>query len=178
MSVSPYPCLNPNSYTGSQREDILRLNKLLCTPAYKILGNVPPSFLIRTYDLGYTFYQAGDYAKAEALFRCLTLLDHLTVKYWKALGACQQMQGKLQDAIHSYIVAFAGANDDVDLFLHLSECAIAVENFKGARMAVAHLLKLTKGKPEHEALFHRAEALMEALQKKDNENSSADKAQA
>ena len=77
------PVLDPDNYTGEEREEIIRLNKLIYTPL-KELNKVPEAFLVRSYQLGYNYYEAGEYEKAEVMFRILTLLDHPEVKYWNS----------------------------------------------------------------------------------------------
>lgn len=166
------PILNPDNYTGEERKLVSRLCDILYTPLRK-MENVSDEFMDRSYDIGYTYYEAGDYEKAEMLFRTLTVLDHLNISYWKALGAALQMQGKIDDAIQAYAVAMGGNNQDADLFLHVTECMIATGNYKGARLAAAHLIKITKDDPDKKALFERATALAKALEDKKNENESA-----
>ena len=42
------------------------------------------------YSLGFGYYTTGKFEEAQKLFEFLVLFDHLSTKYWFALGAVQQ----------------------------------------------------------------------------------------
>jgi tetratricopeptide (TPR) repeat protein len=44
------------------------------------------------YSLGFGYYTTGKFEEAQKLFEFLVLFDHLSTKYWFALGAVQQAQ--------------------------------------------------------------------------------------
>ena len=54
------------------------------------------------YSLGFGYYRTGKFDEAEKLFQFLVLFDHLSSKYWFALGAVQQAQKDYEKAIASY----------------------------------------------------------------------------
>lgn len=91
------------------------------------------------YTLAYNFYRTGKYQDAQKLFEFLVLFDHLSTKYWFALGAVQQAQKDYQKAISSY-----GYSSFLDLEnpkpqLHAAECYLALGDKKNAASAILAL---------------------------------------
>ena len=93
------------------------------------------------YSLGFSYYRTGKFEDAQKLFEFLVLFDHLSTKYWFALGAVQQAQKDYQKAIASY-----GYSSFLDLEnpkpqLHAAECYLALGdkgNAASAIMALEH----------------------------------------
>ena len=93
------------------------------------------------YSLGFGYYTTGKFEEAQKLFEFLVLFDHLSTKYWFALGAVQQAQKDYQKAIASY-----GYSSFLDLEnpkpqLHAAECYLALGdkwNAASAIMALEH----------------------------------------
>ena len=93
------------------------------------------------YSLGFGYYRTGKFDEAEKLFQFLVLFDHLSSKYWFALGAVQQAQKDYEKAIASY-----GYSSFLDLEnpkpqYHAAECCLALgdkANAASAIMALEH----------------------------------------
>ena len=91
------------------------------------------------YSLGFGYYTTGKFEEAQKLFEFLVLFDHLSTKYWFALGAVQQARKDYQKAIASY-----GYSSFLDLEnpkpqLHAAECYLALGDKKNAASALEAL---------------------------------------
>ena len=91
------------------------------------------------YSLGFGYYTTGRFADAQKLFEFLVLFDHLSTKYWFALGAVQQAQKDYQKAIASY-----GYSSFLDLEnpkpqYHAAECYLALGDKANAASAIMAL---------------------------------------
>ena len=91
------------------------------------------------YSLGFGYYTTGKFEEAQKLFEFLVLFDHLSTKYWFALGAVQQAQKDYQKAIASY-----GYSSFLDLEnpkpqLHAAECFLALGDKRNAASSLEAL---------------------------------------
>ena len=91
------------------------------------------------YWLGFGYYTTGKFEEAQKLFEFLVLFDHLSSKYWFALGAVQQARKDYQKAIASY-----GYSSFLDLEnpkpqLHAAECYLALGDKGNAASAILAL---------------------------------------
>lgn len=113
--------------------------------AGKTLGEMrgfTPDELEAVYSVGYTYYRTGRFEDAEKLFRFVCLFDHVTSKYWLALGAVLQAQRKFRDAIKPYGCAMLFDIKDPRPYFHLAECQLALGDFGEALLAIDTLEKL------------------------------------
>ena len=91
------------------------------------------------YSLGFGYYNTGKFEAAQKLFEFLVLFDHLSTKYWFALGAVQQARKDFQKAIASY-----GYSSFLDLEnpkpqYHAAECYLALGDKANAASAIMAL---------------------------------------
>ena len=91
------------------------------------------------YSLGFGYYNTGKFEDAQKLFEFLVLFDHLSTKYWFALGAVQQARKDYQKAIASY-----GYSSFLDLEnpkpqYHAAECYLAMGDKGNAASAIMAL---------------------------------------
>ena len=91
------------------------------------------------YSLGFGYYNTGKFEDAQKLFEFLVLFDHLSTKYWFALGAVQQARKDFQKAIASY-----GYSSFLDLEnpkpqYHAAECYLALGDKANAASAIMAL---------------------------------------
>jgi len=91
------------------------------------------------YSLGFGYYRTGKFEDAQKLFEFLVLFDHLSAKYWFALGAVQQAQKNYEKAVASY-----GFSSFLDLEnpkpqYHAAECFLALGDKANAASAILAL---------------------------------------
>ena len=91
------------------------------------------------YSLGYSFYTTGRYDDAEKVFRFLVLFDHLSAKYWTALGAVQQVKKLYVDAVASYGYASFLDLENPKPQYYAAECFLAMGDKENASSALAAL---------------------------------------
>ena len=93
------------------------------------------------YSLGFGYYRTGKFDEAEKLFQFLVLFDHLSSKYWLALGAVQQAKKMFDKAVSSYgYSSFLDLENPKPQF-HAAECLLAMGdkgNAASAIMALEH----------------------------------------
>ncbi len=91
------------------------------------------------YSLGFSYYNTGKFEEAQKLFEFLVLFDHLSTKYWFALGAVQQAQKDYQKAISSYgYSSFLDLENPKPQF-HAAECYLALGDKANAASAIMAL---------------------------------------
>lgn len=92
------------------------------------------------YALGYSFYGVGDWEKAETVFRFLTMMSHLDVKYWMALGAARQAKKDWQGALKVYAHVCVNLDSrNVKASLRAAECYLRLGDRKNAASALQHV---------------------------------------
>ena len=80
-----------------------------------------PEKLHETAKLGYDQYEAGQFDKAEVIFKGLTVLDPDNFYYHQMLGASFQQQNKFPEAIVEYSIALDLKPDDITSFTNRGE---------------------------------------------------------
>ena len=91
------------------------------------------------YSLGFGYYNTGKFEDAQKLFEFLVLFDHLSSKYWFALGAVQQARKDFQKAIASYgYASFLDLENPKPQF-HAAECYLALGDKGNAASAIMAL---------------------------------------
>lgn len=92
------------------------------------------------YALGYNFYGVGDWAKAETIFRFLTMMNHMEVKYWMALGAARQAKKDWKGALMVYAHVCTNLDSrEVKASLHAAECYLRLGDKANAASALMHV---------------------------------------
>lgn len=115
------------------------------------------------YWVGHSHYTAGNYPEAEKTFHGLCLYDHKELRNWLSWGASCQMQGKLEEALHAYSFGQLMDLDSPEPAFRAFECHLALQNYREAACALETVIANSKDK-KHEALHHKAEALLKELQ--------------
>lgn len=91
------------------------------------------------YSLGFGYYNTGKFEDAQKLFEFLVLFDHLSTKYWFALGAVQQAQKEYQKAISSYSYSSFLDLENPKSQFHAAECYLALGDKANAASAIMAL---------------------------------------
>ncbi len=115
--------------------------KFLGGATMKEVKGITNDELEAVYSLGFSYYNTGKFEDAQKLFEFLVLFDHLSSKYWFALGAVQQARKDYEKAVASY-----GYSSFLDLEnpkpqYHAAECLLAMGdkgNAASAIMALEH----------------------------------------
>jgi secretion system chaperone SscA len=81
------------------------------------------------YHSAYDLYKKKNYSQALYFFQVLTWLRPLDKKYWKGLGACQQVLKNYFDALQSYQCFQELCQDQIDLYvsIHQADCLFALD---------------------------------------------------
>lgn len=94
------------------------------------------------YNVGYVNYNAGQFDKAETVFKFLCMIEHTNHKYWTALGAVRQAKKDYAKAIEAYASAAIFDMNDPKPHLYSAECAVMLGNLDMAESGVVSLLGL------------------------------------
>ncbi len=82
--------------------------------------------LHEAYQVAYQLYQNKHYLEALPLFRMLVIWQLNEKKYWKGMAACSQMTNEWEEALFCYKIAISLAPEDLDLFIHASDCCFSL----------------------------------------------------
>ena len=88
------------------------------------------------HELGIRHYNNGQYNEAIAIFKQLCVLQSLTSKYYKALGAALQASGDYATALKVYAQGVDLAMMDAELNFYAGQCFFLTRNYKGAAEAL------------------------------------------
>ncbi len=91
------------------------------------------------YSMGVNFYQAGNYEDAEKVFQFLVMFDHLSSRYWTAMGSLRQVQRKFAQAVEAYKFASFLDLENPKPMYYAAECYLALGQKDEALMALAAL---------------------------------------
>jgi len=115
------------------------------------------------YALGYNLYNQAKYEEALKAFAFLTFYNHLERRYYKALGACQQMLQRYDQAIQSYSIASVLDITDPEPTLRTAECLLAKGEIEDAKTALELVVADTENKEGMAAMHERAKAMLNLL---------------
>jgi predicted Zn-dependent protease len=96
----------------------------------------PPEKLYETAQLGYRFYESGQYDKAEQIFKGLTILDPDNYYYHQILGAAYQQQKNYMEAVLEYSYALDLNDEDLvsrtnrgEVYFNMKAVKLAEQDF-------------------------------------------------
>lgn len=91
------------------------------------------------YAMGVNFYKAGNYEDAEKVFKFLTMYDHMSSRYWTAMGSLRQAQRKFAEAVEAYKFASFLDLENPKPMYYAAECMVALGQKTEALSALAAL---------------------------------------
>ena len=122
------------------------------------------------YNVGYVNYNAGQFDKAETVFKFLCMIEHTNHKYWTALGAVRHAKKDYAKAIEAYAQAALLNANDPKPHLYAAECAMLVGNFDMADSGCVSVLALCPagvGKNDvYRAKAEKLQSVIKALREK------------
>lgn len=115
------------------------------------------------YAIAHNYYTSGKYEKAIPLFQFLSLVDHVTKKWWMGLGAATQMAGEFDKAVNAYGMATLLDVDDPQPQLQAAYCLLMMKKNDEARSALEGVVMVTEANSEHQDLNAQAKAMLANL---------------
>lgn len=88
------------------------------------------------HELGIRHYNNAQYNEAIVIFKQLCILQSVTSKYYKSLGAALQASGDYATALKVYATAIDLANMDAEINFYAGQCFFLMRNYKGAADAL------------------------------------------
>jgi type III secretion system low calcium response chaperone LcrH/SycD len=124
---------------------------------------IPEKQVEGLYALAYQVYQAGDYARAEAVFATLCLLNHTEKRFWIGLGGARQQLGKHAEAAQAF--GMAAAQDLLDPVppLHAGMCFLALKDRENAANAFRQTVLVAADRPDQAANKKQGQAMLDLL---------------
>lgn len=116
------------------------------------------------YNVAYSTYNSGDYAKAHQIFQFLCQFYHIEKKYWMGLGSCRQMLKRYVDAIDAYSYAMLLDVNDPRPPLQAADCHIALGDKTKAISALTAAIEWSSDQPKYQTVKQRAQALLQILE--------------
>lgn len=101
---------------------------------------VEPRKLEMVYSLARTFYANRKYEDALPLFRFLTLMDHVSQKFWSGYASTLQMLKQYEKAVEAYGFATLLDIDNPKPQLQAGFCLIQLEKYEEATCALEGVL--------------------------------------
>lgn len=91
------------------------------------------------YAMGVNFYKAGNYDDAEKIFKFLVIFDHMSTRYWTAMGSLHQVRRRFAKAVEAYkFASFLDLENPKPLY-YAAECLVAMGDKENALNALAAL---------------------------------------
>ncbi|MBF0318680.1 MAG: SycD/LcrH family type III secretion system chaperone [Nitrospirae bacterium] len=118
------------------------------------------------YAIAYNLYQSGKYDEAVKVFLVLAINNPFLPKYWKGMGASLQMSKKYCPAVYAYTTAGSLDVKDPEVYLHLSECTIALGRKEESISTLKTAIEKSAANPAYEHIATRAQALLSTIDKK------------
>lgn len=128
----------------------------------ELLG-VSQGELEHIYELGYTYYNRGQYKEAASLFYFLSGISPLEHKYAFALGASLYLKGDDDLAILAFAKAKAIDEKDVLSPFYLGEIAMKIKSYEEAEAFFKEVVKRAGRKAEHKELKERAKLTLKKI---------------
>jgi tetratricopeptide (TPR) repeat protein len=124
------------------------------------------SHLEAAYEIGQELMGKGQYGKAESVFYFLALMDHLEVRYWRALGVSLWMQRKYREALGVYLGAYFLDPMGIEVVAAMAECCLALGDREGAKEFLEQTCALFEVEGKREDLARRARVYLEMIEGK------------
>ena len=125
---------------------------------------IRPQELEALYKLGLGFYQAGNFDKAETVFKFLVMIEHTSSKYLTALGAVYQVKKNFDKAVEAYGVAGFLDMHNPKPHYYAAECLLQKGDVDDAENAIISLLDCCPaGTAKNDKYRAKAEKLMAAI---------------
>ena len=115
------------------------------------------------YDRGYRLYNSGRYKDAAQFFFLIQIAHPTEPRYAMASAATYHMMKEYEGAINLYKIASILDPSDPTAEYHRADCYLKKFDLMGAWIALTMCIKRCEGKPEHEMLKERAQALLNSL---------------
>lgn len=101
------------------------------------LRGIPNEEMEAVYAMGVNFYKAGNYEDAEKVFKFLITFDHMSSRYWTAMGSLRQVQRRFAQAVEAYkFASFLDLENPKPLY-YAAECLVALGDKENALNALA-----------------------------------------
>ncbi|MDR1590606.1 MAG: tetratricopeptide repeat protein [Puniceicoccales bacterium] len=115
------------------------------------------------YAIGQELMRRGKYGKAESIFYFLALMDHLEVRYWRALGVSLWIQKKYGEALGVYLGAYFLDPKEIEVVAAMAECCMALGDREGAKEFLEQTCELFEEEGKREDLARRARVYLEMM---------------
>lgn len=96
------------------------------------LTKFPEEKVAKLHALAHLHYSKKRYSEALPYYRVLVAARPLEPKFWKGLGACQQMLHDYAGALNGYAIAqlLNADNPDLYVYIHAADCFFALKQRK------------------------------------------------
>lgn len=114
------------------------------------------------YSLGYSLYEAGDYAHSKEIFQQLVVSKPLEQKHWFGLGSILQLEGNYNKALVAWSMSALIVDEDPLPHFHAAECLISLKQWSEAAKALKASKKRITASPEHLEIKDKIEVMEKA----------------
>ena len=152
-----------NTVSTEEQARFERLGELLQsgTTLGELAGMLPEHYEM-LYASAHQLYSSGRYEDAEKLFTFLCIRNPREQRFVFGLGACQQVQGKWEEAMTMYACLVPRDIENPVPPFHICECMVGLGQVTEAVDVLQDLVQRMP-KPEHAELKQRASAMLTLL---------------
>ena len=125
---------------------------------------LPWAFMDRAYKIAKQLLEEKSYEDAEAAFLVLRFLHSEVFEYWVGEACALQGQGKLEDAVSSYIGSLLLQPSNAFIFFQIASCLYQANEIPGCLKALELCLEHAKNDPAQTALMQEAEIARQVLE--------------
>ncbi len=114
------------------------------------------------YSLGYSLYEAGDYAHSKKIFQQLVISKPLEQKYWFGLASSLQLERHYNEALIAWSMSALILDEDPFPHFHAAECLISLNQQEEAAKALKASKTRITATPEHLNIKNQIEVMEKA----------------
>lgn len=134
-------------------------------PLYTLV-HIPENVMGERYQQAKKFYDTGELAHAETLFRWLCLFNGTSTAHWMGLGGCLQGQKRWEEALTAYALAVAWSQEgDPKPLYHVGLCQYMLGHKEESKQALEEcVVQANSTAPDVRELVRRACTILASLE--------------
>lgn len=119
--------------------------------------------LVTFYTDGWESYQRESYKEAADVFLFLSIINPKVGSFWSALGAAEEKQGKLQDAVNAYIFAAELETQTLSPYIHGAKCLFLLHKNEEAKKVLHRAIERAEEEPHLKEYKKTAEQMLKLI---------------
>lgn len=131
-------------------------------PLQELLG-LSWAFMDRAYQTANTLLSEKQYEDAESVYLFLCFLNPAVFEYWLCAATCQQVNGKLEEALNTYTTTLQLHPEHPFVFFQMASCYSEAKDQEACMKALDQSIEYAAEKSEYAAILQDATQMKQAL---------------